>query len=103
MAVFANGLDLNGFAIESIRAIGISTIAAIHWTAVGFLIVGDQSEISQRVRRSLPRTLGEQLVLSWLAPGSARGFMFVVLCHLTFTLMLLAIRRPRKPSRGPGI
>ena len=38
MAVFANGL-VNGFAIESF-AIGISTIAAIHWTAVGFLIVG---------------------------------------------------------------
>ena len=69
----------------------VSTVAAIHWTIAGLLLVGDQAEISQRVRRTLPRTLIEQLLFSWLAPGPSRAFVFVSLNSLATLLITAAL------------
>ncbi len=53
-------------------------VASIHWSIVGSMIVGESGEISQRVRRGLPKTMFAKITASWLMPGPLRGFFFVV-------------------------
>ena len=50
----------------------------IYWFFAGTLMLGESNEISPRVRRELPSTLGTRALFSWWMPGPGTGFMFVV-------------------------
>jgi len=67
--------------------------ATIHWMIICFLLVGENNELSQRVRRSLPQSGFAQLFLSWMMPGPARGlfFAFSNLLGLMTAIVLMAL------------
>ncbi len=50
--------------------------ASIHWTFFGMIFVGEQADMSRRVKRALPKTIAGKLLFSWLMPGPQRGFFF---------------------------
>ena len=49
-----------------------------YWLLMGFLMCGESSDLSRRVRRALPESLFGRLFLSLLMPGSGRGFLFAL-------------------------
>ena len=53
-------------------------ITGHYWLLMGFLMCGESSNLSRRVRRSLPGTLAGRIFLSLFMPGSGRGFLFAM-------------------------
>jgi ABC-type transport system involved in cytochrome c biogenesis permease component len=53
-------------------------MAGLYWFAMGTMLTGERSEMSQRVKRGLPSTAIGRLFFTWLNPGPASGYMFVV-------------------------
>jgi hypothetical protein len=53
-------------------------LGGLHWYLMGAFLTGESSLLSPRVRRSLPRSTLGRMLLSWFAPGSGTGFMFVI-------------------------
>jgi hypothetical protein len=71
------GLNFSG----PVRLIGIGMfmiIAAHYWLLMGFLMVGEQSGISRRTQRSLPKTFLGRSFGSLFLPGPGRGFLFAL-------------------------
>jgi len=58
--------------------LAMATCAAFYWYAMGALLTSERSGMSQRVRRRLPKSFLGRVFLSWLNPGPASGYMFVV-------------------------
>ncbi len=56
----------------------ILMITGHYWLLMGFLMCGESSNLSRRVRRSLPGTLAGRIFLSLFMPGSGRGFLFAM-------------------------
>ena len=52
--------------------------AAIYWYVMGTLLTAEKPGLSQRVRRRLPQSFFGRMFFSWLNPGPATGYMFVV-------------------------
>lgn len=49
-----------------------------YWLLMGFMMCGESSDLSRRVRRSLPKSLIGRLLISLFMPGSGRGFLFAL-------------------------
>jgi ABC-type transport system involved in cytochrome c biogenesis permease component len=62
--------------VESLFIIAI--FCGHFWLIVGSLIIGERPGLSQRVQRSLPKTLLGRSVGSMLMPGPGRGYLFSV-------------------------
>lgn len=63
-----------------------------YWLLMGFMMCGESSDLSRRVRRSLPESLVGRLFLSLLMPGSGRGFLFAlanIWAAFLFVILLL--------------
>jgi hypothetical protein len=58
--------------------VAMAGFAGLYWYAMGSLLTGERSGMSQRVRRRLPQSFFGRAFLSWLNPGPASGYMFVV-------------------------
>jgi hypothetical protein len=56
----------------------MAAFAGLYWYAMGALLTGERSGMSQRVRRRLPQSFFGRAFLSWLNPGPGSGYMFVV-------------------------
>jgi hypothetical protein len=56
----------------------MATFAGMYWYAMGALLTSERAGMSQRVRRRLPKSFLGRAFLSWLNPGPASGYMFVV-------------------------
>jgi hypothetical protein len=52
--------------------------AAIYWYCMGALLTAERPGMSQRVKRRLPQSFFGRMFYSWLNPGPASGFMFVI-------------------------
>jgi hypothetical protein len=63
--------DLEAFLI-------MNMFAGIYWYAMGTLLTAERRGLSQRVKRRLPKSNLGRVFLSWLNPGPASGYMFVV-------------------------
>ncbi len=50
----------------------------IVWYVCGLSMVGESDQLSQRVRRGLPRSMLGRGVFGWYMPGSGTGYMFVL-------------------------
>ncbi len=50
------------------------------WLIAGSLMVGERPELSQRVQRSLPKSVFWRSFVSLLMPGPGRGFLFAIAC-----------------------
>ena len=66
--------------------------AGIHWTLVGALMTGEQGVLSERVKRSLPRSVLGRMAFTWLNPGLGTGYVFTVanLVVLSVTFVVVA-------------
>ncbi len=59
--------------------LGILIGLFIHWAAVLLIIGGEAGEISQRIRRRVPRSVLGRLFGLWLLPGPRLGYFYVLL------------------------
>lgn len=61
---------------------GVPTVILLvvghYWLGMGFLMCGESTNLSRRVRRSLPRSLPGRLFYSLFMPGAGRGFLFAL-------------------------
>jgi hypothetical protein len=76
---------------------------ATYWYAMGALLTAERSGMSQRVKRRLPKSLLGRVFFSWLNPGPASGYMFVVANATAIVLIcFLAVTASRKMGRAAG-
>ena len=52
--------------------------AGMYWYVMGTLLTAERPGMSQRVKRRLPQSFLGRMFFSWLNPGPASGYMFVV-------------------------
>ena len=69
--------------------LAMSFVIGHYWLLMGFLMIGEQSKVSRRVQRSLPRTIFSRSFFSLLMPGSGRGFLFAIANVWACSLVLL--------------
>ncbi len=50
----------------------------IYWYLMGALMVGENAQLSPRVKRSLPQSFLGRMLLTWFNPGSGTGYSFAV-------------------------
>ncbi len=82
------------------------TLSAIYWFVMGTLLTAERPGISQRVRRRLPQSFTGRMFFSWLNPGPASGYMFVIanitsLAALGFVAAVVSSYRSGASSGGP--
>jgi hypothetical protein len=68
----------------------MAMMAGVYWYAMGTLLTAEKSEMSQRVKRRLPDTSLGRMFLTWLNPGPASGYLFVVANATAIGVMCLA-------------
>ncbi len=72
---------------------GFALVYGHYWMIMGWALVGESRDMSQRVKRSLPKSLVARALFSWFLPGPGRGLIFAI-CNVlacgVFTLLLLA-------------
>lgn len=54
------------------------SFCGIHWAIMGSLMIGEQAQLSPRVRRQLPVSILGRAFLTWFNPGSGTGYVFAV-------------------------
>jgi hypothetical protein len=68
--------------IESQYELGVvvplAMVSAIYWYVMGTMLTAERPGMSQRVKRRLPQSMLGRMFFSWLNPGPASGYMFVV-------------------------
>jgi hypothetical protein len=62
-------------------------VSAMYWYAMGTLLTSERAGISQRVRRGLPQSFFGRMFFSWLTPGPATGYMFVIASGTSIALL----------------
>ncbi len=72
---------LNEFSSEE-EALLVLVPVFIHWATVLVLIGGERGEVSQRVRRRVPRSFLGRMLITWLLPGPTLGYFYVLLSVL---------------------
>lgn len=68
-----------------------------YWLLMGFLLCGESSKLSRRVRRNFPSTLPSRLFLSLFMPGAGRGFLFALANIWSAFLIILILAIYEKP------
>jgi hypothetical protein len=76
--------------------------AGAYWYAMGALLTSERRGISQRVKRRLPTSFLGRVFLSWLNPGPASGYMFVVANGTVIVLACLLGLMAKEFLRGRG-
>lgn len=67
-----------------------TSCSMVFFWIVGSMLVSERSEMSPRVRRTLPQTALGRMFIGWFYPGSTSGFLFAV-ANL-FTVAVLSIQ-----------
>ncbi|MEM7784616.1 MAG: hypothetical protein AAF623_14800 [Planctomycetota bacterium] len=91
----AGVLDVSGNIEVDMVIVGATMFLGHYWLIMGFLMTGETGQISERVRRSLPKTTFGRSFFSLLMPGPGRGYLFAmsVLWGTSLVLILLGINR----------
>jgi hypothetical protein len=63
---------------ELFPVVGLGMAAGIYWYVMGTMLTAEKPGMSQRVKRGLPHSLLGRMFFSWLNPGPASGYLFVV-------------------------
>jgi hypothetical protein len=63
---------------ELFPVVWLAMVGAIYWYVMGTMLTAERPGMSQRVKRRLPHSLLGRMFFSWLNPGPASGYMFVV-------------------------
>ncbi len=73
---------------------GLIFLSTAAWFLVGMFIVGESPALSPRVRRDLPKSIPGRIMLSWLAPGPASGYLFVLGNMIMMAVMAVVMTTP---------
>lgn len=65
-------------------------LVGLHWYAMGTMMIGESPDMSQRVRRQLPRSWLGRVLLTWFNPGPGTGYVFAV-CGLLGALAVAVL------------
>ena len=68
-----------------------SLIVSIHWSFFGSLLIGESSEISERVKRTLPNTFLGKTLFTWFNPGPYTAYVFIVANMVGYAFILLSM------------
>ena len=68
---------------------GLLWLAVIYWYVMGVLMTGESAQLSQRVKRKLPRSFLGRAFFTWFNPGPGTGFIFAVANLLSVILFVL--------------
>jgi hypothetical protein len=80
-----------------------STVAFTYWYVMGTLLTAERSVMSQRVKRRLPQSFLGRMFFSWLNPGPASGYMFVIANTTSVALICyLALLYTNFPATSSG-
>lgn len=92
----------SNFPLEITLALVI--VAGVYWYVMGTFLTAEKPGMSQRVRRRLPQSFFGRMFLSWLNPGPASGYLFVIANATSIVMLcLFAIAFSAfMPSRGGG-
>ena len=66
-------------------------ITGHYWLVAGWFMIGERTEMSSRVRRSVPKSITNRSLFSFLLPGSGRGLIFAVMNIWICAALLTAI------------
>jgi hypothetical protein len=80
----------------------MATMAGIYWYFMGTLLTAEKPVMSERMRRHLPTTSFGRANLTWLMPGPAVGYMFVVANATAVGIMCLLGIIISANARPPG-
>jgi hypothetical protein len=81
----------------------LAMFAAAYWYVMGTLLTSERPGMSQRVKRRLPNSVLGRVFLSWMNPGPASGYMFVVANATTIVAICFLGRMVSGLSgKGPG-
>lgn len=68
------------------------SFAMVHWFVMGAMMTGETTQLSQRVRRSLPQSFLGRALLTWFNPGPGAGYLLAVCGGLgAVVLAMLAV------------
>jgi hypothetical protein len=84
---------------ELFPVIGLAMAGAIYWYVMGSMLTAERPGMSQRVKRRLPQSVLGRMFLSWLNPGPASGYMFVV-ANATAIVLLCFLGTMISTNRG---
>jgi hypothetical protein len=87
--------------------IGLAAAAGIYWYVMGTMLTAERPGMSQRVKRRLPQSALGRMFFSWLNPGPASGYMFVVanvtaVALLCFLAMIISSLIGKNVSVSPN-
>ncbi len=92
---------IDDFELETIAI--LASFAAMYWYVMGTFLSAERPGMSQRVKRRLPSSFIGRLFLSWLNPGPASGYMFVVAnASAIVVICLCGMAVSELSGRGPG-
>ena len=85
----------------------LAAVAAVYWYVMGTMLTAERPGMSQRVKRRLPQSLLGRMFFSWLNPGPASGYMFVVanataIAILCFFGTIISASIGRNVARSPS-
>ncbi|MEX2310614.1 MAG: hypothetical protein WD738_23810 [Pirellulales bacterium] len=81
----------------------LASVAAVYWFVMGTFLTAERPGMSQRVKRRLPSSFLGRVFFSWLNPGPASGYMFVVANATAIVWMcLLGMWVSGLSGNGPG-
>jgi hypothetical protein len=92
---------------EMFAVIWLAGCAASYWYVMGTMLTAERPGMSQRVKRRLPQSMLGRMFFSWLNPGPASGYMFVVanvtaIALLCFLGTIISASAGSKRGRSPG-
>jgi ABC-type transport system involved in cytochrome c biogenesis permease component len=65
------------------------SFCGLHWMVMGAMMIGEQAQLSPRVRRQLPVTLAGRALLTWFNPGSGTGYVFAVINYFSAVVLVM--------------
>ena len=65
------------------------TVAGIYWFVSGALMMGETSQLSPRVKRSLPQSYFGRMAFTWFNPGPGTSYIFCATNLLALVLIVL--------------
>ena len=84
--------------------LALSMVGAAYWYVMGTMLTAERPGMSQRVKRRLPQSFFGRMFFSWLNPGPASGYMFVVANATAMALICFfgTLVSESSAARGPG-
>ena len=78
---------------ESIKVatVAYTVVSLAYWYLMGGFLLGEATELSARVKRSLPKTFLGRMFFTWFNPGPGTGYLFAVSNAIAAVLLAILV------------